>query len=214
MTRHNLTATISSSVTENAVCWLRWPQDAQQPCPETEGLLAGGCAAGDSTRVRFYTLPTHLSALSVGIVGIQVQECLNCVAASLNYLAVKRRVNHRTRGWRFQIPYLMIPSVAGVESDYRPLGYEGNSARYTNQSQPTKSNETLRNPARSVGSLWTVLAAVHGQKTDSAACRHFPLARMGELADGLLGSDSHELVALAGIRQEREIHTHATPAAR
>ena len=31
------------------------------------------------------------------IVGIQLQYCLNCVAASLNWVAVNQQVNHRTR---------------------------------------------------------------------------------------------------------------------
>jgi hypothetical protein len=35
------------------------------------------------------------------IVGIQLQYCLNCIAASFNYFAVNRQVSHRTKGRRF-----------------------------------------------------------------------------------------------------------------
>ena len=123
MTRHNLTATISSSVTENAVCWLRWPQNAQQPCPETGGLLDGGCAAGDSTRVRFYTLPTHLSALSVW-------NCWNSIAVmfELGCSEFELRCSESADQPRDQgiggSNHSMIPLVAGVDLNHRPLGYE------------------------------------------------------------------------------------------
>jgi hypothetical protein len=61
----------------------------------------------------------------------------------------------------------MIPLVAKVDLNQRPLGYEGNVTRHTSQLQPTKPNKTLRNPARAVGLLWAALAVVHGQKADS-----------------------------------------------
>ena len=66
--------------------------------------------------------------------------------------------------------------------NHRPLGYEGKSTHYTELLQPTKYNETLRNPARAVGSLWAVLAAVHGQKTDTTLPSRARPSRNGQPA--------------------------------
>jgi hypothetical protein len=73
MTRDNITATISSSVTENVVCWLRWPQDAQQPCPQAGRLIAGNvCGRRRHQTAILHGSTAHLPGIVV-IVGIQLQ---------------------------------------------------------------------------------------------------------------------------------------------
>ena len=73
MTRHNITATICSSVTEDAVCWLRWPLDAQQPCPQAGGLIAGNVCG----RRRHQSAILHTANASQRLVCLELLE-FNC----------------------------------------------------------------------------------------------------------------------------------------
>jgi hypothetical protein len=57
----------------------------------------------------------------------------------------------------------MIPLVAGVDLNHRPLGYEGNVTTHTNQLPPTKPNKTIENAACELVPVGMVSVAVPAQ---------------------------------------------------